>query len=113
MSELETATVPVVAEARLEVRSRPEVGDVVVFRNSQGLDLKALVTMVHGQDKTAAINLAFVSRDEKDHDGYGRAIRRATSIVHASQRSITGICWRHAGEEMPEMPASEPTTRRR
>lgn len=106
------------AEAEAEVRavegrSRPAIGDTVTYRDSQGVDHPAFVTTVHGQDKTPAINVAFLSRDEKDHDGYGRAIRRATSVLHASQRSITGLCWRWPTEDMPPMPEPAPRQVRR
>lgn len=92
---------------------RPEISDIVTYRDSNGVDHNAFVTAVHGQEESPALNVAFVSADEKRHDGYGRAIQRATSIPHASYRSVTGICWRRVGEEMPEMPAPGPRVMRR
>lgn len=92
---------------------RPEIGDTVTYRDSQGIEHNAFVTAVHGSDATPALNLAYVSSDEKKCDGYGRVIQRATSIVHASQRSVTQISWRRVDEEMPEMPVQEPSSARR
>jgi hypothetical protein len=92
---------------------KPQICDIVTYRDSQGEEHNAFVTAVHGDGETPAINVAYVSSDEKKHDGYGRVVQRATSILHASMRSVTGICWRRVGEEMPEMPEPAPRAVRR
>jgi hypothetical protein len=60
-----------------------KVGTHVIFVDSRGNPLDALVTAWHSE---TCINVVFVSSDELRRDNYGRQIEREpTSVCHVSQ----------------------------
>lgn len=88
--------------------SKPEIRDVVTYRDSLGDEHRAFVTAAGGEGPNPPINLVYVSSDTKKLDGYGRATLHATFVRHASERMLRGICWRRCDEELGPEPAAEP-----
>jgi hypothetical protein len=72
------------------------VGDTVVWHESDGLALKAIVTAVWNP---TCINLVIVSRDTAKTDQYGRQIERRTSCSHKGNMTVHGFYWRFEDEE--------------
>jgi len=72
------------------------VGDTVVWHESDGKALKALVTAVWGP---TCINLVVVSGDETKKDDYGRQIERRTSCSYKDQNRVHGFYWRFEEDE--------------
>lgn len=72
---------------------KPEVGNQVVYRDSDGTYHPAFVIAVHSGDIHPLLNVVFLSTDATKLDAYGRAVLRATSVRHASERAPNGICW--------------------
>ena len=73
------------------------VGDSVVFIDSQRRRLAGLVQAIHGRfgpNNNPAINLIVVSPDASKTDTYGRQIEHFTSVGHADcQKPVIGMCW--------------------
>lgn len=74
-----------------------EVGDVVRFRDSKGVDQNALVLVVHGGYYEGApegyhpcINLVSLSQDVRKEDGYGRQTEKHTSVSYNSDWTADG-----------------------
>lgn len=89
---------------------QPHVGNVVVYTDSQGEDLNALVTCVFGEvgadhDGTIisapCVNVVFINKDPRCDDPYGRQTERDTSVVHKMDQQAHGNCWRWPDEEKP------------
>ena len=75
-----------------------QVGDCVVFVDPKRIKHDALVTAVWGQEvydqEPPALNLIFVSADEKETDSYGRQTKHESSVVHESyQKEAKANCW--------------------
>lgn len=79
--------------------NRPFVGNAVVYIDSQGVEHNALVCAVWGQDALPAINVAFLSADEKQVNSFGRQSLYSSSVVHQSQQSANAYYWRWPDEE--------------
>ncbi len=79
----------------------PQIGSPVIYTTERGVDCPALVTAVWGNN-ACAINVVFVSPDENEKDGYGRQIKRESSVCHASVMHVHGRLWRHIDEPKPE-----------
>jgi len=50
------------------------------------------------------INLVVVDNNEGATDQYGRQTTKHSSVVHWSNSSAKGFCWRFADEEVTELP---------
>lgn len=86
----------------------PKIGEVVIFHDSKGQPLNALVGCVFGTE-VPAINVAFMAPDENRHDTYGRQVDRScTSVPHVSMASAHGFYWRWPEEEAREYVAPNP-----
>ena len=79
------------------MNGKVEVGDVVRFRDSQGVDQNALVIFVHGgyhegspEGYHPCINLVVVSKDERKEDSYGRQTQKETSVSYNSDWTADG-----------------------
>lgn len=73
------------------------VGGKVVFVDPVAVAHDALITAIWGDpNATPAINIVYVSDDEKRTDQYGRQTVHYTSVVHESMQSAHGNFWRHA-----------------
>lgn len=92
---------------------KPEIRNVVIFRDSHGNEHPSFVTAIHGEGETPLINLAFITSDPTKLDAYGRQLFRGTSIRHASDRPPTGICWRFPHQELGPEPEPGPRHIRR
>ncbi len=72
-----------------------KIGDVVTFIDAKREERPALVQMVwtvtEGQP---SINVVVVSVDPKKDDTYGRQTEHETSVVHQSNQSAGGYCWK-------------------
>lgn len=80
-----------------EVNERlAKVGERVIWHESDGRPLEALVTAVWS---ATCINVVIVSGDENKTDGYGRQIERRTSCVHKLTQKVHGFYWRFPEEE--------------
>lgn len=77
----------------------PQVGDAVIYTNTLGQDVNAIVCAAWGNDPFGAISVAYVSTDPGMQDNYGRQVGRAASVVHATRQGAPGNYWRRAGEE--------------
>ena len=82
----------------------PRVGlDVVVFCDSKGQDIPALVGCVFGDGAGGVfpcINIAFMAPDPNREDSYGRQVDRScTSVPHGSDQRAHGFYWRWEDEE--------------
>jgi len=80
----------------------PKVGDVVVFHDSKGTPINALVTCYFGNpefEQMGCANLVWVSTDENRQDSCGRQTEKNTSIVHKSYNPAHGNYWRWPEEE--------------
>jgi hypothetical protein len=100
-----------------------KIGEVVVFIDSHRAEHKALVTCIHGDPQGRkvtggheaedgsyvveydepgtdwpCINLLIVSPNEDCQDQYGRQLERHTSVVHQSNSSAQGYCFRFEDE---------------
>lgn len=75
------------------------VGDLVIWHESDGKALKALVTAVWSQ---SCINVVIVSGDETKQDSYGRQIERRTSCSYKTQNAVHGFYWRYPDDEPNE-----------
>ena len=73
-----------------------KVGQLVVWHESDGKAVNALVTAVWGP---TCINVVIVALDESKQDGYGRQIERKTSCSHKSIMNVHGFYWRFEDEE--------------
>ena len=73
----------------------PKIGEVVVWHESNGTPLKALITAVWGPK---CINVVIVSSDESKTDQYGRQIERRTSCSHKTLTGVHGFNWRFEDE---------------
>jgi hypothetical protein len=60
------------------------------------------ILMDHGEPGTEwpCINLVIVSPNEDCQDQYGRQLERHTSVVHQSNSSAQGYCFRFPGEKL-------------
>jgi hypothetical protein len=84
----------------------PEIGEFVVFHDSNGRPHNGLVLCVHS---ATCINLVHVESDEARQDTYGRQTDHPTSISHGSQEQVHGFYWRYPEEE--PNPYKEPLAR--
>ena len=97
------------------MKRRLEIGYMVTFIDSRRVEHPALITAIWGEPEGEAIpavpevgqeagvrwpciNLVFVTHDESRTDQYGRQIDRPTSIVHQSDNSAAGNCYRFPDE---------------
>lgn len=86
-----------------------KVGAHVKFVDEQYVEHDALITCVHGEDKTefrATVNLLYVSKDPAKHDPYGNQIERKSSVVHQSRSTVGGYVWREP-DEVPLGPSAK------
>lgn len=67
-----------------------EVGDVVTYRDENGVDHHALVTIVHGNTAQSCINVVYTGKDESKRDSYGRQVERASSVQRKSDVTAHG-----------------------
>lgn len=60
--------------------------------------------LLHGEDAIVhnwpCVNLVVVDDNEGAQDQYGRQVIRHSSVVHWSQNSAHGFCWRFLDEDM-------------
>lgn len=81
-----------------------QIRDQVTFVDAHRKPHPALVTAVWGREVKAdgsqvqnsvssCINIVVVSHNDKEHDEYGRQIKRHTSLVHSSLQS-EGMYWK-------------------
>lgn len=106
-----------------------KIGGVVVFIDPHRMEQMALVTAIHGDplgrtyklredgdggeldeegnpvmenpgSNWPCINLVIVSPNTDCQDPYGRQLERHTSIVHQSNSSAVGNCFRFEGEKL-------------
>ncbi len=89
-----------------------EVGvDSVMYHDTKGRPLLALVTAVHGDfdsDYIPCINLVYVSPDKNRQDSAGRQTEHASSVVHKSNAGAHGYYWRwHDEEPIPYKPPAQ------
>ena len=72
-----------------------EVGCCVTFTDQRYVDHDALVTAIHGDPgQKPCVNLVFVRGEEDRQDCYGRQTEHESSVVHATNNSAGGYCWR-------------------
>ena len=74
----------------------PKIGEPVVWHESDGTPVNAIVTAVWGPK---CINVVVVSPDENKQDNYGRQIERRTSCSHKTLTGVHGFYWRFPDEE--------------
>lgn len=67
-----------------------EVGDVVTYRDENGVDHNAIVTVVHGNTAQSCINVMYASSDETKRDSWGRQVERASSVQRQSEFTAHG-----------------------
>lgn len=67
-----------------------KVGDVVTYRDENGVDHNALVTIVHGNTAQSCINVMYLSDDESKRDSYGRQSEHASSVQRQSEFTAHG-----------------------
>lgn len=81
-----------------------DIGNPVIYVNSHGVEISALVTEVFGPKKwdrdydAPSVNVVFVSLDENRTDSTGRQIERTTSVVHKIRQYAHGSFWKLIGE---------------
>lgn len=76
-----------------------QIGDLVIYVDSLGVERPALLTAIwgpYGELQKPSVNVVIVSNDEKEHDTYGRQIKRETSVVHQSAQPAHGNYWRES-----------------
>jgi len=105
------------------------IGGTVIYIDARRVEHVALVNCIHGDpagrlllikdgqcayedDGTAklsepgkdwpCINLLIVSPNEECQDQYGRQIERNTSVVHQSNSSALGMCYRFMDEALED-----------
>lgn len=81
---------------------QPEIGDAVIYTDTNGVDRAALVTAVWGAPSGGScpmLNLAYVSGDDNRQDSYGRQMLREGSVSHVSDAGAHGRYWRFVGQE--------------
>lgn len=72
-------------------RTRPNIGEKVVYHDELGNPHDALVTAIYSD---TCINAVFVSSDESRTDSYGRQIERTATCNHKSQNPTHGRYYR-------------------
>lgn len=84
---------------------KPELGKVVVYCDSRGVDHDALITAVWSD---TCINVIYVSSDATKQDSYGRQVERQTSCCYVSPSWPHGNYWRFVGEaKLPYTPPQQ------
>jgi hypothetical protein len=74
----------------------PQIGQMVIWHESDGTALNALVTAIWSP---VCINVVIVSGDETKQDSYGRQTERRTSCQHKSLSTVHGYYWRYVDEQ--------------
>lgn len=80
----------------MDEKKEVKVGDVVVWHESNGTPLNAIVTAVWSQ---TCINVVIVSADDSKTDQYGRQTERRTSCGYKDQNKVHGFYWRYPEDE--------------
>jgi len=71
-----------------------EIGQKVIFVDSNRVTRNALLTMVWGDPADRpTVNLVTVSPDENKIDNYGRQIEHFTSVPHQERTTAPGMYW--------------------
>lgn len=73
------------------------IGTHVIYTDEFGKDHDALVTSSFGGDfppEQHAINLVYISDEEKETDPYGRQLKRQSSVVPKANQPAHGRYWR-------------------
>jgi hypothetical protein len=84
-----------------------EIGMCVVFIDEQRKARESLVTSIHGSPdgpNWPCLNLVVVDSNEGAQDQYGRQTEHPSSVVHWTNSSANGYCWRFVGEEITAKP---------
>ena len=79
----------------MQMQTHEAVGTTVTYVDEVSVEHDALVTAVWGQEfGVGAINLVYVSSDEKKDDPYGRQIERASSVSAEGPSTAHGRFYR-------------------
>ncbi len=75
------------------------VGEAVIFVDEHGKSHEALVTAIHDNGQRPnnpfpSVNLLHVVDGDEHRDQYGRQIVRRSSVVHETNQSAHGMCWK-------------------